>query len=88
MDTRRVAATAMNDKSSHKLCAGCASCAQHGAQVGAKKITRPRRSRANLVDLAECEKVSKSKIEGLQRTGENKGGRKGRSRLESFSVEP
>ena len=70
MDTRSVAATAMNDKSSrsHAVVQLALDMEDSLGQVGAKKITRPRRSRANLVDLAGSEKVSKSKVEGVQCT--------------------
>ena len=74
MDTRSVAATAMNDKSSrsHAVVQLALDMEDSLGQVGAKKITRPRRSRANLVDLAGSEKVSKSKVEGVQCTRTHK----------------
>uniref|UniRef100_A0A7S4GPK1 Kinesin-like protein n=1 Tax=Eutreptiella gymnastica TaxID=73025 RepID=A0A7S4GPK1_9EUGL len=66
METRSVAATAMNDTSSrsHAVVQIALDMEDSLGQVGAKKITRPRRARANLVDLAGSEKVSKSKVEG------------------------
>ena len=66
METRSVAATAMNDTSSrsHAVVQLSLDMEDSLGSVGGKKIARPRRARANLVDLAGSEKVSKSKVEG------------------------
>ena len=63
MDTRSVAATATNDKSSrsHAVVQLALDMEDSLGQVGAKKITRPRRSRANLVDLRKCRSL-RSKV--------------------------
>ena len=54
MSTRSVAATAMNDTSSrsHAVVQLALDMEDSLGTVGQKEITRPRRSRANLVDLA------------------------------------